>query len=112
MELSCHCKNVIITVKVPSEVTECDCSICSRYMSLWGYYLPSDPKIEIGVAGVSSYSWGDNELNFFHCSNCGCITHYETKPGQSNPKIAVNFGMARKEVAEVSRRYFKGAEEL
>ena len=52
---------------------------------------------------------GDNELNFFHCSNCGCVTHYETKPGQNNPKVAINFGMARKEVAEIPIRYFNGA---
>ncbi|MRI32985.1 aldehyde-activating protein [Endozoicomonas sp. OPT23] len=112
MQLSCHCENVKITVTPPSQVTECNCSICSRYMSLWGYYPPGEPRIEIGAAGISSYSWGDNELDFIRCSHCGCITHYETKPGQTNPKVAINFGMERKQVAEVPVRYFNGAELL
>ena len=48
MELSCHYGNVKITVKKPMEVTECNCSICSRYMSLWDCYEPNESKIDIG----------------------------------------------------------------
>jgi len=97
---------------MPNEITECNCSICSRYQSLWGYYEPSEPKIEIGSKGVSSYSWGDHELNFIRCTNCGCVTHYETKPGQPDPVVAINFGMARSLVSNVPVRYFNGAQEL
>ena len=112
MELSCHCGNIQIQVEKPTQVTQCNCSICSRYMSLWGYYQPDEPQIEIGTAGISSYSWGDNEINFIRCSNCGCVTHYETMPGPFKPKVAINFGMARQQVADVPVRYFNGAEEL
>lgn len=112
MKLSCHCTNVKISVSTPSQVTECNCSICSRYASLWGYYMPNEPEIEIGSAGVHSYSWGDNELDFIRCANCGCVTHYITKEGQPEPKIAINFGLARKEVSGIPVRYFNGANEL
>ena len=112
MELSCHCGNVKIKVVRPSQATQCNCSICSRYMSLWGYYQPGEPEIVIGAAGVNSYSWGDNELNFIRCSHCGCVTHYETKPGQPDPRVAINFGMARQQIADVPVRFFNGAEEL
>jgi hypothetical protein len=112
MELSCHCKNVTIEVEAPSIVTQCNCSICSRYMALWGYYEPDEPVINIGKAGINSYSWGDDELNFIRCANCGCITHYETKVGQPDPKVAINFGLARAVVADISVRYFNGAEEI
>jgi hypothetical protein len=112
MDLSCHCGNVKISVKEPVQVTECNCSICSRYMSLWGYYQPEEPIMEIGTKGVSSYSWGDQELNFIRCSDCGCITHYETKPGQPNPVVAINFGLERSKVSKVPVRYFNGAEML
>lgn len=112
MKLSCHCKNVLIEVVKPNSVTQCNCSICSRYMSLWGYYQPSDPRISVGTDGTDSYSWGDNELDFIRCSKCGCVTHYETKPGQPDPKIAINFGLARDQVDEVPVRYFNGATEL
>ncbi len=112
MELSCHCKNVVIEVETPQQVTQCNCSICSRYMSLWGYFEPNAVSVKIGSEGTDSYSWGDHELDFIRCGNCGCVTHYETKPGQPNPKIAVNFGMDRSLVANVPIRYFNGAEEL
>ena len=112
MKLYCHCSNVKITVDKPAQLTECNCSICSRYMSLWGYYQPDESKIEIGDQGVNSYSWGDNELNFIRCSNCGCVTHYEIKPGLPTPKVAINFGMARQQVSDIPVRYFNGAEEL
>ena len=112
MELSCHCKNVTIEVKSPDRVTQCNCSICSRYSALWGYYDPDEPRISIGKAGVDSYSWGDNELDFKRCTNCGCITHYETKAGEPDPKVAINFGLARDLVADIPIRYFNGAEEL
>lgn len=94
----------------PKQVTQCNCSICSRYMSLWGYYQPNEVKIEIGSYGASSYSWGDEELDFIHCSNCGCVTHYKTKPNQPDPRVAVNFNMDKQQVTNVPIRYFNGAE--
>jgi hypothetical protein len=81
-------------------------------MAVWGYYQPEEPKIVIGKFGSHSYSWGDHQLDFIRCKNCGCVSHYETKPGQSSVKIAVNFGLDRELVKEVPRRYFNGAEEL
>lgn len=112
MELSCHCGNIRIKTEFPDQVTECNCSICRRYMSLWAYYEPGEPVIEIGPEGVQSYSWGDHELDFMRCSRCGCVTHYQTKPGQDKPVVAINFGMARALVSSVPIRYFNGAEEL
>lgn len=112
MEISCHCGNVRIDVKKPDRVTECNCSICSRYMCLWGYYEPDGPDIKIGEQGTHSYSWGDHELDFIRCAKCGCVTHYETKPGQPEPRVAINFGLARDLVSEVPVRHFDGAREL
>lgn len=110
MELSCHCGNIKIEVDMPEQVTECNCSICRRYMALWGYFEAGDPVIEIGSEGCQSYSWGDHELDFIRCKKCGCVTHYKTKLGQDNPFVAVNFGMARSLVSAVPIRYFNGAQ--
>lgn len=112
MQLSCHCGNVKVEVEMPERVTHCNCSICSRYMSLWGYYDPEQPKIGVGSGGTDSYSWGDKQLDFIRCSNCGCVTHYRTKAGEVDPKVAVNFGMDRETVRDVPVRHFDGAKEL
>jgi len=112
MEVSCHCNNVKIEVERPATVTQCNCSICGRYKTLWGYYEAGQPNIDIGAKGVHSYSWGDEEIDFIRCATCGCVTHYETKPGQPNPRTAINFGLARDAAADIPVKFFNGAQEL
>ena len=112
MNISCHCGNVRISANEPQILTQCNCSICSRYAALWGYYPPDEPLITIGAYGTHDYCWGDQEIDFFRCAHCGCVTHYQTKPGQPDPKIALNYGLARKQVADIPVRFFDGAGEL
>lgn len=109
MKITCHCRNIEIEVTTPVQVTSCNCSICSRYNALWGYYKPEQVTISVGTAGQESYIWGDRELEFVRCSKCGCVTHYRTAPGQPDPRIAVNFRMAQEgEVENVAVRFFDG----
>jgi hypothetical protein len=113
LKLTCHCNNIQIDIELPSQVTSCNCSICSRYKALWGYYDPRDVKILVGDAGESFYLWGDKELEFVRCSNCGCVTHYRTILGDSEPRIAVNFRLADEEsIAEIPVRYFNGKSQI
>ena len=43
---SCHCGSVRLEVdSPPSEVTECNCSICRRYGVLWAYYPPHQVRM-------------------------------------------------------------------
>lgn len=110
MRLECHCGNVAIAVAAPSQLTECNCSICSRYSALWGYYLPEKVAITVGAAGVHTYSHGDRELEFVRCTGCGCVTHYRVMEGLPDPKIAVNFRLAAVALTrDIPRRFFDGA---
>ena len=111
MHLKCHCSNIEIEVETkPDTLTVCNCSICSRYGSIWGYYPPADTAIEIGDAGAGSYLWGDKCIEFVHCKACGCVTHYQTLEGDKNPKVGVNFRMAAPcDIANISIRHFDGA---
>jgi len=107
--LTCHCENILIEVAPPSQVTSCNCSICSRFKALWGYYDPKNVKIHVGDAGENVYIRGDKELEFVRCGKCGCVTHYRTLPEQTDPRVAVNFRMAdEKSIAEVPVRFFDG----
>lgn len=109
MKLTCHCTNIQITVAVPEELNSCNCSLCSRYQSLWGYYRPTDVEIETGNAGKSIYAWSDHEIQFVRCANCGCATHYRTMPSDPDPIIGVNFRMAPEEdLTEIPVRYSNG----
>lgn len=109
MKLSCHCGNITLEAPPPERLTTCNCSICTRYQALWGYYLPEQVQVETGPLGESAYCWGDRELEFVRCGGCGCVTHYRTLPGQPEPRIAPNFRMAPNEALEgIPRRHFDG----
>lgn len=109
MKLTCHCKNIQIEVQVPNDLNCCNCSICSRYQALWGYYEPSSVQIEMGSVGENVYTWNDREIEFVRCAGCGCVTHYRTLPGGRDPKIGVNFRMAPEEaLAKIPVRYSNG----
>lgn len=113
MQLACHCKNIEIEVRAPEQVTICNCSICSRYQALWGYYPPEEVRVTVGHEGEDLYIWNDREIEFVRCAGCGCVTHYRIAAGFPDPKIAVNFRMALDELpAETPVRYFNGKEAL
>lgn len=108
MDLSCDCKNIEINVAIPAQVTVCNCCICSRYQSLWGYYSPDEVRVAVGALGLDVYLRGDREIEFVRCSNCGCVTHYQTLSGDSNPMVAVNFRMAHDQLSDIPVRYYNG----
>lgn len=67
----------------------------------------------MGDAGENVYLWGDKELEFVRCSNCGCVTHYRTIPSKPDPRVAVNFRLAAEEsIADVPVRYFDGKSQI
>lgn len=109
MKLSCHCGNISIEAPLPERLTTCNCSICSRYQALWGYYSPEQVRVVTGIRGESAYCWGDRELEFVRCGDCGCVTHYRTVPGQPDPRIAVNFRLVQDAALEgIPLRHFDG----
>jgi len=89
----CHCGNVTLTIPYLTKTgTECNCSICSRYASVWGYFTDKEVDVEVGKYGISHYCWGDKDILFHHCKKCGCITHYSSNTPDSD-RVAVNYRM-------------------
>ena len=77
IEASCHCGAVRFTVETaPQEVNACNCSICRRYGTLWAYYNPRDVSFAAANGPTDIYMWGDRDLEFHRCSECGCVTHW------------------------------------
>ncbi len=118
MQLSCHCGQVQLTLATPPEtLTSCNCSICSRYAALWGYFDPKEVSLnELAPSGQEEsasvgYSHGDKYLVFYHCKRCGCVTHTLTTDKVSEPRIALNFRMAPEVLREkIQIRHFDGAD--
>lgn len=74
---SCHCGAVQLAVDAaPSEVTDCNCSICRRYGVLWAYYSPRQVRLTPPDAATDVYMWDDRAIEFHRCRTCGCVTHW------------------------------------
>lgn len=88
---SCHCGAVRLEMaRKPRQLTDCNCSICRRYGTLWAYYSRKTVRVVRGTDAMSAYVWGDGTLEFYHCNTCGCVTHHERVKKASDSTVAVN----------------------
>jgi hypothetical protein len=77
IEASCHCGAVRLEIaQAPSQITDCNCSICRRLGARWAYYPPSEVMIITAPGATGAYAWGDRQIAFHHCVTCGCPTHW------------------------------------
>ena len=92
---SCHCGAVRLEVpRKPRTLTDCNCSICRRYGTLWAYYKAGAVRVVSARGATSSYCWGDKTLKFVRCKTCGCVMHWESvkkRPGRIMGVNARNF---------------------
>jgi len=109
---NCHCGNIELSVsKLTDTATTCTCSICSRYAALWGYFTQTEVTVSIGKFGAKQYSHGDKLINFIHCKNCGCLTHYASTQSGPEERLVVNYRMFGKTVLDkLLIRVFDGAD--
>jgi hypothetical protein len=72
-EASCHCGAVrLICDAAPTEVTDCNCSICAAMACSGPIIRPASPP----DAATDTYMWDDRSIAFHRCRTCGCVTHW------------------------------------
>lgn len=110
IEGSCHCGKVRITLdSAPSEVTDCNCSICRRYGTLWGYYHPKQVQVSEDVP-TDIYLWNKRWIEFHRCTECGCVTHWTAAGNPSADRMGVNIRLMAPEILTAAKvRCFDGA---
>ncbi len=108
----CHCGNVKLTIPYITETaTECNCSICSRYAAIWGYFTQSQVSVSVREKNTDSYCWGDKDILFSRCPICGCITHYSSSDHSGSQRLAVNYRMFDKAILNTLEiKQFDGAD--
>ena len=112
---SCHCKAVQFAFE-SDEINsglQCNCSICKRKNAIMSVksYLPSEFRLLCGQDSLSSYHWGDHDVNHYFCNVCGIYPFHDTsfEPG----KFRVNLGCIDKiEPNELDIIYFDGKNDL
>ena len=88
---TCHCGAIRIDLPAkPETVTDCNCSICRRYGTLWAYYKESEVQVHAAPGATKGYAWGRKVLRFVGCVTCGCITHWERIVPVAGSKMGVN----------------------
>ncbi|MBU2864471.1 aldehyde-activating protein [Reinekea forsetii] len=109
----CHCGQISVTAThKPSTVTECNCSICGRFGARWAYYKQIEVTVKTTGSETHTYRWGDEDIDFHHCPNCGCMTHY-TGTGKQNEqdRVAINTRMCNpQDMIDITVRHFDGAD--
>lgn len=108
---TCHCGAVRIEIaRKPVRLSRCTCSICRRYGAHWAYYTRKSVKVMCSPGAIKAYGWGDRTIEFYHCTTCGCMTHYESVDKTPDSRIAVNARMMSPEdIAGIRVRTFDGA---
>jgi hypothetical protein len=90
IQSSCHCGAVRLTIAhAPSEVTDCNCTICRRYGALWAYFSPKEVEI---TGATEIYMRGERSLGFHRCTVCGCVTHWAAAD-ETHDRMGVNCRM-------------------
>lgn len=109
IQASCHCGAIVLDIaEAPSEVTECNCSICRRYGVVWAYYEPRQVVVRASEA-TDGYVWGDRSQAFHRCRTCGCVTHWASFD-PARDRMGVNARLMALEVLEQARvRHLDGA---
>jgi len=88
---TCHCGAVRIEFpRRPRMLTNCNCSICRRYCTLWAYYKASDVRVVCKSGATESYSWGRKALRFVRCTTCGCVTNWKRARPRKVTYMGVN----------------------
>jgi hypothetical protein len=109
----CHCGNIsLIADETPDTMTECNCSICSRFGARWTYFKTNQITIKVNSGHTQTYRWGDEDIDFHFCPNCFSLTHYSGtgKPNERD-RVAINTRMSPKSETESIRiRHFDGAD--
>ena len=107
IEASCHCGAVRLVIDTaPAEITECNCSICRRYGTLWAYYPTGAVRFEPAPPATDTYMWDDRSIAFHRCRTCGCATHWWPVADWRDDRMGINARLMDPAVVAAARRRF------
>ncbi|HEY0992436.1 MAG TPA: hypothetical protein VGD80_35530 [Kofleriaceae bacterium] len=88
---TCLCNAVKLGVtRLPRQVTQCNCSVCRRYGTLWAYYRRSAVSITAPRGGLEEYSVRAGGLRFVRCRSCGCVVCWDSAGKGRDLRMGVN----------------------
>ena len=112
LSATCHCGALTIEIpEQPTEITNCNCSICRRLGTLWAYYLFDQIRIKGHPENTDTYIQGDRTLKLVRCKTCGCTSHWEPLEVKTTSRIGVNVrNFKPEEIGSARMRLLDGAD--
>ena len=109
---TCHCGALRIEIaQPPTEITNCNCSICRRLGTLWAYYPVEQVSIHGHPEHTDSYVHGDRTLRVVRCKTCGCTSHWEPLEVKPGARLGVNVrNFKPDDIGAVRMRLLDGAD--
>lgn len=107
---SCHCGAVVFEVEGElKQVTECNCSICSRKGALL-WFVPRDKlRLLTPEEALSTYTFGQERISHRFCARCGIHPFGEASDPAGNRMAAVNVRcLEGVDLAALPVRHFDG----
>jgi hypothetical protein len=71
-------------------VTQCNCSVCRRYGTLWAYYPRSAVSVTAPRGALESYSVHAGGLKFVRCRSCGCVICWQRSARRPDQRMGIN----------------------
>jgi hypothetical protein len=88
---SCHCGQIDFEVEGDlTQVTDCNCSICSRKGSLLWFVPRQKLRLLTPEGNLSTYTFGKHTIKHRFCSRCGIHPFGEGTDPSGNQMAAVN----------------------
>ena len=91
IEGTCLCNAVQLGVaRMPRQVTQCSCSVCRRYGTLWAYYRRPAVSIEAPRGSLEQFSRRPRGLKFVRCASCGCVIYWDSRRKDPDRRMGIN----------------------
>jgi hypothetical protein len=88
---TCLCKTVQLgAARMPRQVTQCNCTACRSYGTLWAYYRRSAVSIVAPRGALESYARRKGGLKFVRCRSCGCVICWDGRGKDPDRRMGIN----------------------
>jgi hypothetical protein len=88
---TCLCKTVQLgAARLPRQVTQCNCTVCRCYGTLWAYYRRSAVSITAPRGTLENYVVRVGGLKFVRCRSCGCVICWDGPGKGRDQRLGIN----------------------
>jgi hypothetical protein len=91
MQGSCHCGAVTIRVpSTPEYLNDCNCTLCWKLGTLWGYFPASQVEFSGAVRTYLRSDMPGAQLSAEFCGSCGATTNWRMVGEDAPDRMGVN----------------------